>query len=93
MKVEYVSMIAQAQKAAAVSSLVQGLNYAASLGAVRPEVLNRIDYTCALEEGLKALGVAPALLKDAAEEKDTPSVSQGVTEPRAPASQSDSGNK
>lgn len=64
MKVEYVSMIAQAQKAAAVSSLVQGLNYAATVGAANPEVLNRIDYTCALEEGLKALGVAPALLKD-----------------------------
>jgi len=63
LKVEYVSMIAQAQKAAGVSSLMQGLNYAASLAAVRPELLNRVDYDCALEEGLKALGVAPALLK------------------------------
>ncbi len=63
MKVEYVSMIAQAQKAAGLSSLMQGLNYAASLATVRPELLNRVDYDCALEEGLKALGVAPALLK------------------------------
>lgn len=62
-KVEYVSMIAQAQKAAGLSSLMQGLNYAASLASVRPELLNRVDYDCALEEGLKALGVAPALLK------------------------------
>ena len=62
-KVEYVSMIAQAQKAAGLSSLMQGLNYAASLATVRPELLNRVDYDCALEEGLKALGVAPALLK------------------------------
>lgn len=62
-KVEYVSMIAQAQKAAGLSSLVQGLNYAASLAAAKPELLARVDYDCALEEGLKALGVAPALLK------------------------------
>ena len=62
-KVEYVSMIAQAQKAAGLSSLMQGLNYAASLAAAKPELLARVDYDCALEEGLKALGVAPALLK------------------------------
>ena len=63
MKVEYVSMIAQAQKAAGLSALVQGLNYAASLAASRPEVLDRVDYDRALEEGLTTLGVAPALLR------------------------------
>ncbi|WP_428075527.1 portal protein [Candidatus Avelusimicrobium luingense] len=70
-KVEYVSMIAQAQKAAGLSSLVQGLNYAASVAAAQPEILKRVDYECALEEGLKALGVAPALLKSA-QENTTP---------------------
>ena len=65
MKVEYVSMIAQAQKAAGLASLVQGLNYAASLAAARPEVLDRVDYDRALEEGLNTLGVAPALLRSA----------------------------
>ena len=63
MKVEYVSMIAQAQKAAGLAALVQGLNYAASLAAAHPEVLDRIDYDRALEEGLNTLGVAPALLR------------------------------
>ena len=67
MKVEYVSMIAQAQKAAGLSALTQGLAYAANMAAARPEVLERVDYDCALEEGLKALGVAPALLKSAEE--------------------------
>jgi hypothetical protein len=80
MKVEYVSMIAQAQKAAAVSSLVQGLNYAATVGATQPEVLNRIDYACALEEGLKALGVAPALLKDPEDSLDNPIISPNHTD-------------
>ena len=63
MKVEYVSMIAQAQKAAGLSALSQGLAFAANVAAAKPEVLGRVDYDCALEEGLKALGVAPALLK------------------------------
>ena len=63
LKIEYVSVIAQAQKASGLSSLVQGLNYASSLAAVKPELHSRVDYECALEEGLKALGVAPALLK------------------------------
>ncbi|MCQ2410841.1 MAG: portal protein [Elusimicrobiaceae bacterium] len=67
LKVEYVSMIAQAQKAAGLSSLVQGIHYASSLASVRPDLLNRVDYDCALEEGLKALGVAPALLKSESE--------------------------
>lgn len=94
MKVEYVSMIAQAQKAAGLSSLMQGLNYAASLAAVRPELLNRVDYDCALEEGLKALGVAPALLKSE-EETNAPTGSrspqpaspQPVQEPASPAAE------
>ena len=67
MKVEYVSMIAQAQKAAGLAALVQGLNYAASLASARPDVLDRIDYDRALEEGLNTLGVAPALLRSAQE--------------------------
>lgn len=62
-KVEYVSMIAQAQKAAGLSALVQGLSYAKSLASSAPSVLDRIDYDRALEEGLNTLGVAPALLR------------------------------
>ncbi|MBR4592306.1 MAG: head-tail connector protein [Elusimicrobiaceae bacterium] len=81
LKVEYVSMIAQAQKAAGLSSLMQGLNYAASLASVRPELLNRVDYDCALEEGLKALGVAPALLKSQEDATSAPAVQSSNTTP------------
>ena len=62
-KVEYVSMITQAQKAAGLSALVQGLSYAKSLASSAPSVLDRIDYDRALEEGLNTLGVAPARLR------------------------------
>ncbi len=63
LQIEYVSMIAQAQKAAGVNALIQGLNYASLIAKEHPELSSRIDYQCALEEGLKALGVAPTLLK------------------------------
>ena len=76
MKVEYVSMIAQAQKAAGLAALVQGLNYASSLAAARPDVLDRIDYDRALEEGLNTLGVAPALLRSTPETEQIRSARQ-----------------
>ena len=63
LQIEYVSMIAQAQKAARLISLEQGLAYAALLASEHPELTARIDYSRALEEGLQSLGVAPVLLK------------------------------
>ena len=63
LRVEYISMIAQAQKASAATALLQGISYAANLAQSKPEILNRLDFDCALEEGLDALGVAPVLLK------------------------------
>lgn len=68
--VDYISMIAQTQKASGVSALLQGVAYANTLAQNRPEILNQVDYECALEEGLQALGVAPVLLKtNSADEK------------------------
>ena len=76
-------MIAQAQKAAGLSSLIQGLNYAATLAAAKPELAGRVDYDCAREEGLKALGVAPALLKSEDEITPAGSAPDEVNSPHA----------
>ncbi len=69
LQVDYISMIAQAQKSTGVVSLLQGVQYAATLAQNKPELLNRVDYDCALEEGLQALGVAPTLLKTSSEQE------------------------
>ncbi len=71
LNVDYISMIAQAQKASFATALVQGISYASNLAQNKPEILNRIDYDCALEEGLEALGVAPVLLKTTVENEQT----------------------
>ena len=65
-KVSYISTIAQAQKAAGLGALLQGLNYAAELAKVCPQVLARVDYERALEEGWEIAGAPRAVLKEKA---------------------------
>ncbi|MBR3603338.1 MAG: head-tail connector protein [Elusimicrobiaceae bacterium] len=62
-KIQYVSMIAQAQKASGVSAIEQGINFVAQLAQGHPEVLDKIDFDRAVEEGLDLLGVPPVLLR------------------------------
>lgn len=70
MKVSYVFMIAQAQKAAGMGAINQGIAFAASLAQGAPEVLDNVDFDAALAEGLEMLGVPPTMLrsKDALEQ-------------------------
>ena len=62
-KMSYISTIAQAQKAAGLGALLQGLGYAAELAKTCPQVLERVDYERALEEGWEIVGAPRALLK------------------------------
>lgn len=61
--VSYVSMIAQAQKAAGMASVSQAMAYAASLAQAKPEILDRVDFDAALEQGMQMLGVPPGILR------------------------------
>ena len=61
--VSYVSMIAQAQKAAGMAAVSQAMAYAGSLAQAKPEVLDRVDFDSALEQGLEMLGVPPGILR------------------------------
>lgn len=63
MKVSYISTIAQAQKATGMAALLDGLNYAAQLAKVCPEVLACVDFKRALAEGLERVGAEKVLLK------------------------------
>ncbi len=63
LKVQYVSMIAQAQKQSSMSAIEQGIAYTASLAQGNPEVLDKVNFDAALEEGLDLLGVPPVLLR------------------------------
>ncbi len=63
LKVQYVSMIAQAQKQSGMAALQQAVAYAASLALGNGEVLDKVNFDAALEEGLDMLGVPPNLLR------------------------------
>ena len=71
--VEYISMIAQAQKASGLRTLAQAMEYASLLAQSKPAILEQIDYSRALEDGLNQLGLLH-LLK-------TPSLSPITAEP------------
>lgn len=66
--IEYTSMIAQAQKAAGLRTLLQGVEYASLLAQNDPSALLEVDYHRALEEGLSELGLS-YLLKSPSEIK------------------------
>lgn len=61
MRVEYISMIAQAQKAAGLNTLLAGANWAAQLAQANPNVLEKIDFSKALEKGFEKLGLSSFL--------------------------------
>ena len=63
MKVQYVSMIAQAQKQSGMAALQQGIAFTSNLAQGNPQVLDKINFDAALEEGLDMLGVAPRVLR------------------------------
>jgi len=62
--VSYISTIAQAQKATGLGALLQGLNYAGELAKTCPQVLERVDYERALEEGWEIVGAPKGILKE-----------------------------
>ena len=65
LRAEYISVIAQAQKAAGTQSVLQGVSLAEQLAQNCPEVLARVDYDRALEEGFEKLGLSYLLKKPA----------------------------
>ncbi len=67
MHVQYISTIAQAQRAAALEPLVQGVAWSARLTQACPELAAQLNYACALREGLESLGVDGILLNPGAE--------------------------
>ena len=61
--VDYISTIAQAQRASALEPLAQGVAFASTLTQAAPELAAQLNYPRALAEGLESLGVDNILLK------------------------------
>lgn len=62
LKVEHISILAQAQKLLGISGIERGAAFVGNLAAVDPEVLDRFDKDEAVKEYFSALGTPPRLL-------------------------------
>ena len=68
MHVQYISTIAQAQRASMLEPLAQGLQLAAQLAQASPDTLAQVNYTRALSEGFESLGLTHLLQQEAPHE-------------------------
>lgn len=64
LKVEYISMLAEAQKILGTRSIEQATSYALQVAAVKPEVLDWFDEGAAYRAMTEALGAPPEMTRD-----------------------------
>ena len=62
LQIEYISILAQAQKAVSTGSIERGVAFAGQLAAVKPEVLDKIDGDEVIDTYFDYLGVPPSVL-------------------------------
>lgn len=62
MKVDYVSMLAEAQKTAATTAMERFLSFSGNLAAAKPQALDNINEDEALTEYAELMGVSPKIL-------------------------------
>lgn len=63
LRVEYVSILAQAQKAVAASGIERAIQFTSLLAQVNPDAFDKINADAAQEEYYTAIGVPPTLLR------------------------------
>lgn len=63
LRIEYISMLAQAQKAVASSGVERFAGFVGNLAAVNPAVLDKFDADQAVDEYGDALGVSPRIIR------------------------------
>lgn len=64
LKIKYVSLLAQAQEAAAAASMERTLGFAGNLAGIAPDVLDNIDMDAAIREYSEILGNSPGVIRE-----------------------------
>ena len=64
LKVEYISPLAQAQKMIGVTAIEQGARFVGSISAVKPEVIDIVDWDEMTRQHLQMDGVSPRIIRD-----------------------------
>jgi hypothetical protein len=63
LNVEYVSILAQAQKALGVSGIERAIGFAGNLAGIQPDIIDKIDFDQAVDEYTAMLGVPPTIVR------------------------------
>jgi hypothetical protein len=62
LKIEYTSMLSQAQKAVATGAIERGFAFAGQISAVKPEILDKLDGDEAIDQYFDMIGVPPSII-------------------------------
>lgn len=62
LKVEFISVLAQAQKAVGLTAMDNLFGFVASVAQMRPDVLDKVDFDQAVDERADMLGVSPRIV-------------------------------
>lgn len=63
LNVEYVSILAQAQKALGVAGIERAIGFAGNLAGIQPDIIDKIDFDQAVDEYTAMLGVPPTIIR------------------------------
>jgi len=63
LNVEYVSILAQAQKALGVAGIERAIGFAGNLAGIQPDIVDKIDFDQAVDEYTAMLGVPPTMIR------------------------------
>lgn len=63
LNVEYVSILAQAQKALGVAGIERAVGFAGNLAGIQPDIIDKIDFDQAVNEVTAMLGVPPTMIR------------------------------
>ena len=62
LKVEFVSIMAQAQKAVGIGAMDNLMNFVGAIAALKPEALDKVDFDQAIDERADMLGISPRII-------------------------------
>lgn len=61
-KIEYISMLAQAQRAVGIGAIERGVAFIGQLGAVKPEIVDKMDADEAVDQYWDMIGAPPSIV-------------------------------
>ena len=63
LEIEYISILAQAQKAISTGAIERGLAFVGNLAAIKPDIIDKIDVDQAVDEYGDAIGMPPSIIR------------------------------